>query len=229
MSYFTKSQPNLLGNDALNEINNIIKIDPTINSTHNITDGLSSFYNDYIVPNFFFIFITICFFIFLYLKYLNKYYKEIKKNKINNNININNNNNNNNINNNHEHDNYDKYDNFIASFNPSVPVANQNSYTNYLDDPNNKPNRLVKLNKPVYAIPVENNIYNTGNNYTGTYNTYENSVDQNYLDPLNYLHNFNSNTNEAINTGANMNKHSLADLNAFVNNTNNNLISNNFF
>lgn len=224
MSYFTKSQPNLLGNDALNEINNIIKIDPTINPTPNITDGLSSFYNDFIVPNFFFIFITIIFFIFLYFKYLNKHYKENKENK-NNKDNIKN------IitNNDDEYDNYNRYDNFIASFNPSVPVSNQNSYTNYLDDPNNKQNRQITFNKPVYAIPVENDINNTGNIYTGIYNTYNNSMDQNYLDPLNYLHNFNTNTSEAINTATNMNRHSLADLNAFVDNTNNNLINNNFF
>ena len=244
------------------------------NIINNINGYISNFYTNYIQPNIFFIILAIFFSLFLYWKYkiknnpdliddyienyedtridtdiekckkqkkIKKIEKKIKK--IENLIDT------------IESSSYDsvKKDQgeFVANFNPSVPVSAQNSYVNYMGDNvpmivknninefiNDNDNNTVNKNKITYNqyyktpepkyeyLPIIKNKINRSDTYTGLYNEYNNFIDQDYNNPYNWEQNYNESTHNAIEYATTKNRESLQLLNQSVDNTNNQIIKN---
>ena len=245
--------PNLVANNTMNEINELFNLNGGNNpynnlSDVNVTNGLSTFYENYLKPNLFFIILAILFLGFLYWRYekkndidndenenkkkeLEEIEKQKKMQKIKKQIkkidtlidNIENKNKNKNNNNKEQ---------FKANLNPSYPVGVQDSYTNYLD--NNIP---VQVNNDQYIykqqmptkyeyLPTKTNTLETANAYTGLFNEYNNYLDQAYEKPLGFENNYNKSTHDAIEFATEKNRKSYQDMNYYVNNTNNQLMNN---
>jgi hypothetical protein len=278
--YFDKigNGPNLVSNNTMNDIGTLLKYKETSNDnidnissavpTKNINSYISNFYTNYIQANIFFIILAIFFAIFLYWKYtikndpdiidnyIEKYQdtektikqKKIKKiekkiKKIEDLIDT------------IESTSCDslKKDQgeFIANFNPSVPVSAQNSYSNYMGDDipvftknninninDDNVNDISNKNKNTYKqyynvqepkfeyLPIIKNKINRNDTYTGLYNEYNNFVDQGYNNPYEWEQNYNETTYNAIDYATTKNRESLQLLNESVNNTNNQIIKN---
>jgi hypothetical protein len=265
MSFFSKSLPNLIENNTINEIKNMMGGSPVDLSATNdvqINNNWSGFYANYIQPNMFFIVLAILFLLFLYWKYETKngqnnnnqenqenyqnmrqkkkqYKKELNSIIIDDLIEkIDNKNNNNN-------------NEFVANFNPSLPVSVQNSYTDYMENhipinignANNNKNKNNKITyneyinskkqtqnqnqEPNYEyMPIIKNKLNTASTYTGLYNEYNNFADQGYDNPYGWEQNFNESTYNAIDYATQKNQNSVAMMNQYVDNTNNDLLRN---
>lgn len=231
------------------------------NSQPKLNDGITDFYSNYISPNLFFIVLAILFLLFLYWKYetknsensvtksknkekkLKDKEKEIKKKieeytdkkrekkieriLIDDYINS------------IEADTNEKsmrpQGNYVANFNPSVPVSAQQSYTNYMDNNvplniNNKrqtPRQFFQDEEPEYNyLPFIKNKIARADTYYGTNNDYNNFVDQNYPNPNGWEQNYNESTYNAIEFATQKNKNSLTELNDIINQTNNELARN---
>ena len=140
---------------------------------------------------------------------------------------------------------------FIANFNPSVPVSVQNSYSNYMGDDipvftknninninDDNVNDISNKNKNTYKryynvqepkfeyLPIIKNKINKNDTYTGLYNEYNNFVDQGYNNPYEWEQNYNETTYNAIDYATTKNRESLQLLNESVDNTNNQIIKN---
>ncbi len=237
MEFFSGSKPNLISNNTLNEINNLIGGNDLPVKEVKINNGVSNFYKNYIEHNLFFIALAILFLLFLYWRYETKNSEEFilkekpkkkkeKKDKVNEKI---------------IDDLIDSLEtnteenNFVAHFNPAVPVNAQQSYTNYMDDHvpvlinGNKVSRRQFYNdtEPEYNyLPhIENNI-NRADTYTGLFNNYNNYQDQNYPNPYGWEQNFNQTTYDAMEFATQKNRDSLAMLNQMTDNANNEIIKN---
>lgn len=245
--YFDKigSGPNLVSNNTMIEINSLLKYKGDINndlSEIKINDNISNFYTTYIQPNIFFIILSVLFLLFLYWKYETKnnpdffenYQNNIKskkqkkiEKKIKKIENL--------IEKIESSSNNSNKSNFVANFNPSVPVSVQNSYTNFMD---NTVPIIVDSNKISYRkfyndpepnyeyLPIVKNKINKNDIYTGLYNEYNNFVDQDYNNPHGWEKNYNETTYNAIEFATKKNRDSLQILNEFVDNTNNQIIKN---
>ncbi len=242
MEFFSGSKPNLISNNTLDQINNLIgssKIEEP--KDIKINDGVSNFYLNYIQPNLFFIFLAILFLLFLYWKYETKKsenYKTTKKSKKNKKIHkkldnvfidelintIESNSQNNDDNN-----------NFVANFNPSMPISVQQNYTNYMD---NQVPIAVNGNKTTYQqfynnlepeynyMPNIENRINRADTYANLYNNYNNYQDQNYQNPFGWEQNFNQSTFDAIEYATQKNRESVGLLNQMVDQNNYELTKN---
>ena len=255
---------------------NISSAVPAKNIINNINGYISNFYTNYIQANIFFIILAIFFAIFLYWKYtikndpdiidnyIEKYQdtekttkqKKIKKiekkiKKIEDLIDTIESTSCDSL----KKDQGDSFKNnqgeFIANFNPSVPVSAQNSYSNYMADDipvftknniNNindyNVNDISNKNKNTYRqyynvqepkyeyLPIIKNKINRNDTYTGLYNEYNNFVDQEYNNPYEWEQNYNETTYNAIDYATAKNRESLQLLNESVDNTNNQIIKN---
>ena len=234
MDFFSRSKPNLIGNNTLYEIHNIIggnnELSP-VKEVKIMNEGLSDFYSNYIEPNLFFIIIAFVFLFFLYWKYESKqaedyenmtYQKEKEKSK-------------------KRIKKYKKMEkklsdnvktvnrNFVANFNPSIPVSAQNSYTNYLPNTESVIVDGQKINyrnyyneqEPDYIYPpIIKNKLDRGDTYSGLFNEYNNYQDQNYPNPYGWEQNYNQSTSEAIQFATNKNRDNIEMLNHIVDTTN---------
>jgi hypothetical protein len=257
--------------DSNNSNDNISSAVPATNIITNINGCISNFYTNYIQPNIFFIILAVLFSLFLYWKYtikndpdiidnyIEKYQntdkqkskkkKKIKKiekkiKKIEDLIDT------------IESSSYDSIEKkdkgeFIANFNPSVPVSAQNSYSNYMEnnipiivnnnirniDDNNANdigsknkityNQYYNIQEPKYEyLPIIKNKINRNDTYTGLYNEYNNFADQGYNNPYEWEQNYNETTYNAIDYATTKNRESLQLLNQSVDNANNQIIKN---
>lgn len=250
--YFDKigNGPNLVSNNTMNEIGSLLQYKGGANdnlSDIKVNDGVSNFYANYIQPNIFFIILAVLFLLFLYWRYEtknntdlfedyqnNKKRKSKKQKKIEKKIRkiedlietIESGSN----------DSIKKdQGNFVANFNPSVPVSAQNSYTNFMDD--HVPiitngNRVTYRQfyndpEPDYEyLPIMRNKINKNDTYTGLYNEYNNFVDQDYNNPYDWEKNYNETTYNAIEYATRKNRESLQLMNEYVDNTNNQIMKN---
>ena len=244
--------PNLISNNTMNEIGSLLNINGGANDNMpeiKLNDGVSTFYKNYIEPNIFFIILAILFLLFLYWRYetknnsnlfeeysnQNKKEKKSKKQKkiekkikkIEDLIET------------IESSSYDSVKKnqgeFVANFNPSVPVSAQKSYTNYME--NHVP-IIVDGNKVTYRqfynepepnyeyLPIIKNKINKNDTYTGLYNEYNNYADQDYNHPYDWEKNYNQTTYDAIEFATQKNRESLQMMNEFVDNTNNEILKN---
>ncbi len=243
MDFFSRSKPNLIDNNTLYEIHNIIGGNNELSPVKDVkimNEGLADFYSNYIEPNLFFIILAIIFLFFLYWRYESKIsedyqdikskkekskkkikkYKQLEKKLLDNLIDT--------VENEKVLDKVENR-NFVANFNPSIPVSAQNSYTNYLPNTEsvmvdgNKINYRNYYNEqePNYNYPsIIKNKLDRGDTYTGMFNEYNNSQDQNYPNPYGWEQNYNQSTYEAIEFATNRNRNNIEMLNHMVDNTN---------
>lgn len=268
--YFDKigNGPNLVSNNTMNDIGTLLKykenaddsissVIPSNNIITNINGCIFNFYTNCIQPNIFFIILAIFFSLFLYWKYRIKNNPDLIDNYIENYIDTSKSKKQKKIEkiekkikkiedliDTIESSSYDsvKKDQgeFIANFNPSVPVSAQNSYTNFMDDTvpiitsdidGNKTKityrQFYNTPEPKYEyLPIIKNKINKNDTYTGLYNEYNNFVDQDYNNPYEWEQNYNETTYNAIDYATAKNRESLQLLNQGVDNTNNQIIKN---
>ena len=109
---------------------------------------------------------------------------------------------------------------FRSTFNPTIPVTKQQSFSHYLGDeiPLNingqflQRNQVfdddcIKLEMPEIKEPPFH-----GCDYNGLVNTYENTTDHEFEHPYNWPNNYNTTTGEAVDFMTSRNKQSLDDL-----------------
>jgi hypothetical protein len=249
MDFFSGSKPNLISNNTLNEINNLIgnDINPVKNIKNiKINNGVSNFYSNYIEHNLFFIALAILFLLFLYWRYETKNSEEMseemddikpkkskkhKKDKkdlgnaiIDDLIDT--------LENNTYEKNQEDQGPFVATFNPSLPVSVQQSYSNVMDIPvkvdgvMTTQQQYYNTPEPEYQyLPFINNKINRADTYTGLYNTYNNSMDG-WGHPYDWDMNYNKNTYDAIDFATQKNQENIAMLNTIYDTDNNNLAKN---
>lgn len=183
MNFFSGSQPNLVNNKTMKAINlSVLKNSEKVPS---LNTSMGNFYNNYIESNLFFVITFVIFCMFLIYKYMAKQNTQ---------------------------DTHDKSEGFTekeiyysdnikrATFNASIPVNEQTSYTNYIDDTvpmaGNAIMRPVNNPEITYqpiTYPANDRIY-----YTGTDNTYENALDSDMPHPFNWALDQNKTTGTAV-------------------------------
>lgn len=118
---------------------------------------------------------------------------------------------------------------FIANMNPAIPVSAQSSYTNYMD--NYIPqgigkniftyNQINPMSNPINSAnfeyqPILHNKINRADTYTGLFNNYDYSVDQQYPNPFGWNADYNGSTFGAIQFATDRNQQNLEQLNQQV-------------
>jgi hypothetical protein len=164
----------------------------------NISNGAQTLYKTYIEPNMFVIIIFVLIALFLYYKYVTKQDKKESE-----------------------------------QFNPSIPVAEQQSNINYLDD--NIPvniNGNIMTHRDIYGDNIQQPINMQGTSinrtHTGDVNTYLNSHDTMFMNPLGYPNDYNAHNEFALGRFTDKNRANLDELTKLVFNEQNDMIVNAF-
>lgn len=206
MNFFSNSVPNLISKKSLKNIERMAHVSNPVKET-TVGETLGYIYSTFIEPNLFVLILMFVFILFLLYKY---YAKELDKNDV---------------------------EKFRATFNPNQQINTQNSYVRYLPDeiPQIIDDKLVNRNdlEPPVIPPKEYPpfVLNTNNRdvYTGTYNTYANSIDSNIPHPFDWPMDYNATTGSAVQFMSDRNKQNLNELNNISLMQTNNMIDSNLY
>lgn len=236
--YFSNTKPNIINQNIENNFENLLK--NTSNKSYDTVDYLSVFYEDFIKPNLFMLIMLLLIALFLLYKYLEKKEKkenfeenkkedpveEIKRSvkestEMPSNILI------------PQLYKQDDYKSFRPTFNPSLPIDRQQSFTNYLPDniPVKLNNEFInhnQINSPKVVrkeyIPFLHNPENR-DSLIGVNNSYLNSQDSTIINSLGYPMNYNKTTSDAIEYATQLNRNNIDEMSNYNNYVNSNLVN----
>lgn len=233
MDYFSRAKPNLIDPKLKKTINKIIKKNPSDYTISNwIADMIKSFYRSYIKNNKLIVTVIIIIIVFL----THRYYKAKKRKEqfqsefgeddflMND------------INNQTKHLRYDTQ----PSFNRLYSVKGQHQKVTYPADPLpiRLPNEGIQYRRDIYNEDVKefphlntpnydyNNVYksNSRSYYNGTYNTYKNAKDTEFVNPLGFSNAFNTTTGKFVGGMTDKNEKVVTDYREIIDNMEDNLI-----
>lgn len=247
--YFSNTKPNIINPNIQSNFEDILK---TTSKSYDTVDYLGSFYEDFIKPNLFVLIMLLLIGLFLLYKYLDKQERNDNKKEYEDYKNIGEVDKLLNINKEKLESNLEKlsseknqnilipelykesdYKSFRPTFNPSLPIDRQQSFTNYLPDNiavkyNNEFINNNQLNPPKVVrkeyIPFLHNPENR-ESILGLNNSYENSKDSSIINSLGYPMDYNRTTSNAIEFATELNRNNIDIMDKYNNNVNNSLLN----